>query len=158
MMMMMMMNGVLVYDSALVRLYWAGATWANEINLLWIMPQGQDKFPILLSTHCCWVDIGGVDAKLQESNPSPLDLGTDALTTRPRYPHVVRGIKRFHGEVTDESWYETSQCHNIHLICPVCPRPGIALQCRMVALNTIHFSQWLFGKFLVSRIIEQAYI
>ena len=45
------------------------------------------------STHCCWVDWGGVDSKLAqgfftwptlwESNPRPLDLGSNALTTRP---------------------------------------------------------------------------
>ena len=27
-----MMNGLLGHDSALVRLYWAGATWVNEMN------------------------------------------------------------------------------------------------------------------------------
>ena len=28
------MNGVLGHNSALVKLYWAGATWANEMNFV----------------------------------------------------------------------------------------------------------------------------
>ena len=27
-------NGALGHDSALIRLYWAGTTWANEMNLV----------------------------------------------------------------------------------------------------------------------------
>ena len=41
------MNGVLGRDSALVKLYWAGTTWANEMNfddlrstLCFITPRG----------------------------------------------------------------------------------------------------------------------
>ena len=28
------MNGVLGHDSVLIRLYWAGATWGNEVNFV----------------------------------------------------------------------------------------------------------------------------
>ena len=28
------MNGVLCHDSTLLRIYWAGATWANQMNFV----------------------------------------------------------------------------------------------------------------------------
>ena len=56
----------------------------------------QYSFPFPPGTHYYWVARGGVDSKLaqgfytrlapRESNPRPLDLGSYALTTRPRAP------------------------------------------------------------------------
>ena len=50
-------------------------------------------------THHCWVDRGGADSNLaqrfytlhtlQESNPRPIELLPNALTTRPRTPQYI---------------------------------------------------------------------
>ena len=66
----------------------------KALHFLQLKPFTQYQSVIPPSTHYCWVDWGGVNSKLAqrfytwpvlwESNPRPLDLRSNALTTPPR--------------------------------------------------------------------------
>ena len=43
---------------------------------------------------------------------------------------------------SDRSCTTGMMYNKIHIISPGCPRPDIALQCKIVAENTIHFIHW----------------
>ena len=43
----------------------------------------------------------------------------------------------------------------IHFISPGCPRPGIAIQCKIMANNTNHFIFYYYSDFVVSLFFRQ---
>ena len=68
----------------------------DAADFLQLKPFTQHQIFVPPGTHYCWVDEGDVDSKLirgfytwlalRESNQRPLNLGSSALTLRPRAP------------------------------------------------------------------------